>query len=149
MPGLSHNELCKTSSDSCTSFGAYSNLGKPKWTDISSVINNRIEEGSIFVTDSYRGYNKISHDMNLNHIAIESGKYTNGIFNIQLINNYHRRFKEMINNTFNGVSTKYINNYIAYNNLINFSKGSKAEKEQIIREFIFTTKEVKAYRVAL
>ena len=41
------------------SIGRISNLGKPKVHDLEKVINNRIEQGSSFVTDSLRGYQKL------------------------------------------------------------------------------------------
>ena len=42
------------------SVGKISNLGTPKVQDLEKVINNRIEQGSIFVTDSLRGYQKVA-----------------------------------------------------------------------------------------
>ncbi len=36
-----------------------------------------------------------------------------GLYNIQNVNNYHRRLKGWIQR-FNGVATKYLNNYLAW-----------------------------------
>lgn len=68
--------------------------------------------------------------MNLNHIRIPRNKHKNGVFNIQLLNNYHARLKGMINIRFKGVATKYLNNYLVYHNFVNFAKESEIEKNQ-------------------
>lgn len=140
LRGLSREKACISCSvnhNGC-SISGYSNLGKPKWTDIDNIIKDRIEEGSVFVTDSYKGYSKISYGMKLNHIRIARNKHSNGVFNIQLINNYHKQFKTLINRIFNGVATKYIDNYLVYHNFVNFSKGNRKHKIQSLLDFMLT-----------
>lgn len=39
--------------------------------------------------------------------------HTKGLYHIQNVNNYHRRLKGWIQR-FNGVATKYLNNYLAW-----------------------------------
>lgn len=139
--GLSKEKVCISCGINLNglSISRISNLGKPKWTDIKKVLDGRIEKDSVFVTDSFRGYQRLSYEMNLNHIRISRNRHTNGIFNIQLLNNYHSQLKRMINIRFNGVATKYLNNYLVYHNLVNFSKGSMEHKEEIMRDFVLTT----------
>lgn len=45
----------------------------------------------------------------------------------------------MVNIHFKGAATKYLNNYVVWHNLVNFAKGSEAEKEGGMRDFVFTT----------
>lgn len=45
----------------------------------------------------------------------------------------------MLIHSFKGVSTKYLNNYLVYNNFVNFAKDSKNEKEQILLNHIIST----------
>lgn len=116
-----------------------SNLSEPKWTDIEKVLGGRVEKDSVFVTDSFRGYQRLSYEMNLNHIRISRNKHKNGVFNIQLLNNYYAQLKGMINIRFKGVATKYLNNYLVYHNLVNFSKGSMEHKEEVMRDFVLIT----------
>ena len=78
--------------------------------------------------------------MNLNHIRIPRNKHKNGVFNIQLLNNYHAQLKGLINIHFKGVATKYLNNYLVYHNLVNFSHGFEEYKEVVMRDFVLTTK---------
>lgn len=42
------------------SIARISNLGKPKWTDIEKVLGGLVEHDSVFVTDSFRGYQRLS-----------------------------------------------------------------------------------------
>lgn len=44
----------------------------------------------------------------------------------------------MIEHNFRGVATKYLNNYIVYNNFVNFSKS--INKLDILENFVFSTK---------
>lgn len=53
------------------------------------------------------------------------------MFNIQTVNNYHQRLKDLIFGKFKGVAAKYLNNYLVYHNFVNFSKDSKDDKDLI------------------
>ena len=105
-----------------------SNLGKPSLKNLQKVLNGNISKNSVFVTDSLRPYQKLSLDMELNHIRIATKKRSNGLFNIQMVNNYHSRLKGLITHRFKGVATKYLNNYLVYHNFVNFAKGSAEGK---------------------
>ena len=59
------------------------------------------------------------------------------------LNNYHSQLKKMINDRFNGVSTKYLNNYLVYHNMVNFSNGNDAFKEETMFRFTMTTNYMK------
>ena len=140
--GLSKEMVCVSCSvnHEGMSIGRISNLGKPKVHDLEKVINNRIEQGSIFVTDSLRGYQKIAVSNDLVHVRIPRGRYKSGSFNIQTVNSYHSELKRMLNGNFKGVATKYLNNYIVYNNFVNFAKNTFKNKLNKLENFVFTTK---------
>lgn len=53
------------------------------------------------MTDSFRGYQKLSYEMNVNYIRITRNKHKNSEFNIQLLNNY-----------------------LVYHNIVDISQGS-------------------------
>lgn len=57
---------------------------------------------------------------------------------IQTVNSYHCGLKRMIEHNFRGVATKYLNNYIVYNNFVNFSKS--VNKLDILEDFVFSIK---------
>ena len=121
------------------SIALISNLGKPRFIDIRAVFAGHIVKGSVLVTDSLRAYQRLSLDMDLYHIHIEHNRHRNGIFNIQTINSYHSRLKDLVLRVFKGVATKYLNNYLVYHNLVNISKESRREKVLIFLKFIHET----------
>lgn len=121
------------------SIALISNLGKPRFIDIRAVFAGHIVKGSVLVTDSLRAYQRLSLDMDLYHIQIEHNRHRNGIFNIQTINSYHSRLKDLVLRVFKGVATKYLNNYLVYHNLVNISKESRREKVLIFLKFIHET----------
>lgn len=139
--GISQEKVCVTCGINLNglSIAKISNLGRPQLSDLQKVLQGRITSESIFVTDSLRPYQKLSLDMNLKHIRIDSGKRTKGVFNIQTVNNYHSRLKDMIIGIFKGVATKYLNNYLVYHNFVNFSKDTIENKCLILIEFIRNT----------
>lgn len=137
--------LCSVNLDGL-SIGMLSNLGRPFVMDLEAVFSQRIERGSILVTDSFRGYSKLAYENGLTHIAIPRGKHTNGAFNIQTVNAYHKDMKKLIQFQFSGVSTKYLNNYVVYHNFVNFAKGSFSEKLDILKDFVFTTRLTDRYQ---
>ncbi|MBP5753422.1 MAG: IS1595 family transposase [Treponema sp.] len=143
--GLSKEKVCIPCGINMNglSVAKISNLGKPSWKDIQSVLGGKIEKQSILVTDSFKGYHKLASKMEVTHIRIPRKKHTSGTFNIQLLNNYHSQLKKMINDRFNGVSTKYLNNYLVYHNMVNFSNGNDAFKEETMFRFTMTTNYMK------
>lgn len=136
--GLSKEQVCVPCGINLDgkSVAKISNLGKPSLKDLQKVLSDKVAAGSVFVTDSLRPYQKLSLDMNLGHIRIPRGRRSVGAFNIQTVNNYHKRLKDLIFGTFKGVATKYLNNYLVYHNFVNFAKDSKADKEVILFDFI-------------
>lgn len=140
--GLSKEQVCVPCCVNLNgkSIAKVSNLGKPRLVDIQNVLNGNIRKDSVFVTDSMRSYQKISVDMELNHIRIPRNNRTVGTFNIQTVNSYHSHLKNLIFGRFKSVATKYLNNYLVYHNFVNFAKETEDEKEVILFDFIRETK---------
>lgn len=103
-------------------------------------MGRNVEQDSVFITGSFRGYQRLSYEMNLNHIRIPFNKHKNDVFNIQLLNNYHAQLKGLINLHLKSGAMKYLNNYLVYHNLVNFSHGSEEYKKIVMRDFVLTTK---------
>ena len=96
------------------------NLGKTSTNDLLKFYEHKVEENSIFITDSEKSYKKFASQNNYKLIQIASGKHKKGIYHINHINAYHNNLKSFIRN-FRGVSTKYLNNYIVWNNVLKMS----------------------------
>ena len=71
-------------------------------------------------------------------VQLKAGKDKKGIYNIQHINNYHSQLKRFIRG-FNGVSTKYLNNYLVWNNFVNYAKETDTEKRNVFLSFVLAT----------
>lgn len=71
-------------------------------------------------------------------VQLKTGKTKKGIYNIQYINSYHSQLKRFMR-SFNGVSTKYLNNYLAWNNFVNYAKETDTEKRNIFLSFVLAT----------
>ena len=79
--------------------------------ELKKLYNNRISEASIICTDSHKSYMQCAEDMKLEHKRIKRGKHKEDIYHIQHINNLHSNLKRWMNR-FNGVATKYLENYM-------------------------------------
>lgn len=67
---------------------------------------------------------KIPTVFNVTLKRIESGKYKDGIYHIQHANSYHSRLKGWIRD-FNGVATKYLQNYLTWFRWCEITKKEK------------------------
>lgn len=142
LRGLSKEKICVPCAVTLNgkSTAAVSCRGKPSFKAIEAALSGKIAKNSTLVTDNHRAYDKLAVVFESLHVPIPRGKRKLGIFNIQLINNYHGQAKRLINGLFRGVATKYLNNYLVYNNFINFAKETLKEKCDIFTSFVFTTK---------
>ena len=67
-------------------------------------------------------------------VQMESGKHRKGIYHINHINAYHNNIKQFIQR-FRGVITKYLNNYLVWNNCIKMGVG---EVLSSIAKYLYT-----------
>lgn len=80
---------------------------------LEKLFDGYVSEDSTICTDSYSSYKTLSKKLGLVHKRIPSGQYSDGLFNLSAVNSLHSRFKRWIRN-FNGVSTKFLPNYLAW-----------------------------------
>lgn len=78
---------------------------------LEEILGKRIEKDTILVTDSCKSYIKFAgvHSLQLKQIARK--KHKNGEYHINNVNAYHKGLKHFLMK-FNGISTKYLNNYL-------------------------------------
>lgn len=139
--GLSREQVCAPCAVNRNglSIAKISNLGIAGIQDLRFVLGGRIQKESILCTDKAHSYKIFSSIEELNLVQMNTGKYTKGMFNIQHINSYHSLLKKFLDK-FNGVSTKYLNNYLIWNNIVNYAKEPECEKKDIFFKFVTTTK---------
>ena len=77
---------------------------------------NNGEKPEVLVTDAWRAYKTYANEKGIAHYRIKSddGKHViKGLYHIQNVNGLHSRLKNWINR-FNGVASKYLDNYLAW-----------------------------------
>jgi len=134
--GLSKDKVCvpcAVNKDGL-SVGKPATLGKPTVSTMHKVFDGRITSSAILCTDGEKAYQKFSKDNKIELVQIAGGKGKKGNYHIQHINNYHSRLKDFIKK-FNGVSTKYLGNYIVWHNFVNFAHDSRENKEEIMLNY--------------
>ena len=127
--GLSKEKVCVVCSierDNKKSISKIGGLGKASIETIKSVLDKKIKEKSIICTDKDSSYIKFAKSNNLELIRLKGYKEKKGIYHINHINSYHSRLKKFMKN-FNGVSTKHLNNYLIWNNMINENSSNNSE----------------------
>lgn len=140
LRGISHEKVCVPCAINRNglSIAKIANLGRVNTKALHKTYGNRIEKGSILCTDVMNAYIPFAASNDLELIQLKTGKAKKGIYHIQHINSYHSTLKHFIDG-FRGVSTKYLNNYLIWNNFLNYSKETWLEKKNIFKEFVFTT----------
>lgn len=106
--------------------------GRISHKDLERLFNNRIEDNAIMCTDSLGSYRTFAAKNNVELVQVKNGKFKEGIYHIQNINALHSNLKRWMRR-FNGVSTKYLVNYMYWFKWLEFSKSEKgATKKQSV-----------------
>lgn len=116
-------------------------MGRIKKSDIDAAIGGRIKKGkAILCSDAHVSYKGFAIDNALEHHALKAcikQRVKHGVYHIQHVNSTHNRVKKWLDNTFWGVSTKYLQNYLDWFRLKERLKNSR----DILREFVPRTME--------
>lgn len=128
---------CAVDRNGC-SVAKIANLGRAATKDIANVLGGRIKNKSVMCTDMLNSYKGFAEENNLELIQLKGGKIKQGIYHIQHINYYHSELTKFLT-AFKGVSTKYLNNYLVWHNLVNGAKQTTQEKVKILLSFIAST----------
>ena len=145
--GLSHEKVCVPCAVNRNglSIAKATNVGRVSSKDLHGLYDGRIESDSILVTDKMNSYVRFANAQDLYLVQLKTGKTIKGIYNIQHINNYHSQLKRFMR-AFNGVATKYLNNYLVWHNFVNYAKETFAEKRNILLSFALTTPQKETYK---
>lgn len=99
--------------------------GRIKTKQIVDFFDGKIGEDVTFCTDSHKSYPRIDKKLKLTLKQVPSGKtMINSVYHLQHVNSLHSAFKRWMV-PFNGVSTKYISNYLAWFKFLQISKKNK------------------------
>ena len=113
--------------------GRVAKLGKCSAAAVKAVLGGHVSAKATLCTDGEASYRKFSKGNGNGLVQIKGGKGTvKGIYHIQHLNAYHSRLKAFLA-SFRGVSTKYLNNYLTWNNVMGAAR-SLAEKASTLMD---------------
>ena len=113
-------------------------MGRIRKDDIMRSIEKPLPSNSILCTDGHVSYKGFAIENKLTHITLRADlnqHVKHGVYHIQNVNSIHNRLKKWIDNTFWGVSTKYLQNYLGWFRLNEKLKNSTT----YLKNFIFNT----------
>lgn len=88
-------------------------LGRPTTRQITSTLAPHIARDALLVTDLHRAYPGFARNLELKHYALRHRTSDNETIHLQNINSLHSQVKRFMR-PFNGVATKYLDNYMAF-----------------------------------
>jgi transposase-like protein len=113
-------------------------FGRISKEDIACCMVNQLNINTILCTDGHISYKGFALDNHLTHVVLRADlnqHVKQGVYHIQNVNSIHNRLKKWIGNTFWGVSTKYLQNYLEW-----FRLNEKLKKSaSLIKDFINNT----------
>ena len=103
---------------------------------VKAVLGGHVSDKATLCTDGDASYRRFSKDNGNNLVQIKGGKgAVKGIYHIQHLNAYHSGLKAFLA-SFRGVSTKYLNNYLTWNNVVGARRGGLAEKALTLLDLV-------------
>ena len=102
--------------------------GRLKKINIEQAIGSKVTKQTILCTDGHVSYKGFAKDKMLQHHPLRADLkqfIKNGVYHIQHVNSTHNRLKKWIDNTFWGVSTKYLQQYLNWYKVKETLKNNK------------------------
>ena len=143
--GLSSEKVCVPCAvnDSGLSFAKPAKLGKVSSECIATTFAGIISPQATLCTDNERAYRSFAGNSGIQLIQMDTDcRITNQAgaeYGIQRINAYHSRLKGFMQR-FRGVSTKYLGNYLVWNDLLVNNRRKKEELLSLLLAQIMTTR---------
>lgn len=116
-------------------------LGRISKIDLENAIGKRVKKGvTILCSDSHHTYKGFAKDneMEFHPINASKGERVKGNYHIQHVNSTHNRIKKWIDNTFWGVSTKYLQQYLNWHRLKESIKSRSDRTNAFVEKTINT-----------
>jgi transposase-like protein len=135
--GISHEQVCVVVAVDRNGgiVSQVAGIGRPTAFDINNVLGQYISPTVTLCTDSATSYKKFAQMKGLVHYRLNANKgirMKKGIYHIQHVNAYHRRLKSWME-WFNGVATRYMDNYLFWFRFLETHKGmGKTEQQRLL-----------------
>ena len=132
--GLSSEKVCVPCAinEGGVSYAEPAKLGKVSSDCIAKVLGGVIPPGAVLCTDNERAYLRFAGERGIGLVQMDTDSRTTEKdgkrYGIQRVNAYHSRLKGFLQR-FHGVSTKYLGNYLVWNN---FLENNRRGREDIL-----------------
>jgi len=132
--GISNEQVAVIASCDRSGHKDFQVVGKGRISkkDIDKALGAKLDDKVILCTDSHRSYTAFVKSKNLQHqkIVVSKGQYVKDqVYHVQHVNNMTSRLKQWLNH-FNGVSTKYLQNYLNWFMVLEHLKDSTKKAGQ-------------------
>jgi len=106
-----------------------SNIGRLSKADIQRTIGNKLTKSTILISDKHKSIEAFAKDNKIEHHSFKASEHTTiDGKGVQVLNNIAKRLDTLLNRTFCGVSTKYLQLYV---NWFKFQENNKNKIENI------------------
>lgn len=103
---------------------------------LKSILPWHLDDKCVVVTDGLRVYDSYFAEAPQEHYSVPAVVHKKGSYHINNINSFHSRFKDFLRG-FRGVSTKYLNNYVAlFAWLENVRLAAKSKESESINKVL-------------
>lgn len=114
--------------------------GRISSMEIEGVIGDYLKDATCICTDAGKNFITYAKEKELEHYVLNArkGERVKGIYHIQHVNNYHKRWKDWMAK-FQGVATKYLNHYLEYFRYLERFKSMGAKRmkqDMLVRAFV-------------
>lgn len=112
--GISSEQICVSTAVDRDGrvYGKVSARGRVNSSVLKKVLGKRIDSDAVLCTDNDSAYKRFARVNGFEHIIIQDHE-TKGVYHVNTINGYHSRLKAFMRK-FNGVSSKYLDNYLSW-----------------------------------
>lgn len=109
-------------------------IGRLSKADIERKVSGRFSDDCILVSDKHRSIAAFAKSEHLQHINFKASEHTaGGEYHVQNINNMAASLKSTINHTLRGVSTKYLQNYAAWYQIMSKKISSEELNNRLLK----------------
>lgn len=115
-------------------------LGRIKKQDIDAGLSGKLGKAEALCTDSHRSYSAFAKSVQVPHKKFNASKgqrITEKVYHVQNVNNMDMRLRKWIQ-SFNGVATKYLQNYLNWFLVLEKIKHNTS-KLAVVSEIMFAS----------
>ncbi|GAA4847565.1 hypothetical protein GCM10023310_27120 [Paenibacillus vulneris] len=119
--------------------------GRIRTKKLDEAIGGHLSDSNVLCTDSWRAFSSYANARGLAHYRFKSDEKqrVKGVYHIQNVNSYHSRLKKWIDR-FNGVTTKYLQHYLAWFRYIDskeYENTASNKKNMLVVSCLFNVNE--------